>query len=228
DLHTAIGEHREVVLPDGSQLHLNTATRVDVNFNAEQRLIRLLSGEILVTTAPDPAGRSFENGSFKSDSFESRPFIVQTDAGRIRALGTRFSVQTLDRNQIRVSVYEHAVAIQPQQSQTETRLEQGQSGEFDTSRLQSISTQLQEAPAWTRGQIISDDQRLEDFLTELNRYRPGLLRCDPAVADLRISGVFQLKDTDQVLAAVTNTLPVRVQQRTRYWITLIPAQVSKS
>ena len=65
--------------------------------------------------------------------------------------------------------------------------------------------------------------RLADFVQELSRYRPGWLRCDPAVADLRVSGVFQIDDTDRALAAVAHALPVRVERRTRYWVTLIPA-----
>ena len=54
------------------------------------------------------------------------------------------------------------------------------------------------------------------------RYRPGLLRCDPAVAPLRVSGAFQLHDTDAVLAALPATLPVSVRYRTSYWVTIGP------
>ena len=55
--------------------------------------------------------------------------------------------------------------------------------------------------------------RLDAFAAELGRYRPGLLRCDPAVAPLRVSGAFQLHDTDAVLAALPATLPVSVRYR---------------
>ncbi len=65
--------------------------------------------------------------------------------------------------------------------------------------------------------------RLADFLKELARYRAGLLRCDPAVADLRISGGFQVDDADAVLLAVSRSLPVRVVSRSRYWVSVAPA-----
>src|SRR2546427_8064244 len=51
--------------------------------------------------------------------------------------------------------------------------------------------------AWSRGQLWVDNQRLDDFLAELNRYRPGWLHADPAVAGLRFSGVFPLDEGDR-------------------------------
>ena len=66
---------------------------------------------------------------------------------------------------------------------------------------------------------------LSAFARELNRYRPGWVRCDPQVADLLISGAFQLSDTDLVLSAVARALPVSVVYRTRYWVTLQPRSV---
>jgi len=68
--------------------------------------------------------------------------------------------------------------------------------------------------------------RLEDFTAELARYRSGVVRCDPAVADLRVSGVFSLRDTDRALENLTRGLPVDVVYRTRYWVTLRAADRS--
>lgn len=66
--------------------------------------------------------------------------------------------------------------------------------------------------------LIASDWRLEDFLAELSRYRPGRLVCDEQVADLRLSGAFHLNDTDVVLENLANTLPVRLRYLTRYWV----------
>ncbi|MBR8657942.1 iron dicitrate transport regulator FecR, partial [Achromobacter sp. Marseille-Q0513] len=81
----------------------------------------------------------------------------------------------------------------------------------------------EDAASWSRGVLVADAWRLDDFLAELGRYRPGLLRCDPAVADLRVSGVFPLRDTDRALHNLERGLPVTVVYRTRYWVTLRPA-----
>ena len=62
--------------------------------------------------------------------------------------------------------------------------------------------------------------RLDDFLAELGRYRSGLVRCSEAVAGLRVSGTYQLEDTDQVLKLVTQSLAIDVTYRSRYWVTV--------
>lgn len=74
--------------------------------------------------------------------------------------------------------------------------------------------------AWTLGVLYAENLRLQDFLAELSRYREGFVRCDDDVADLRVSGTYQLQDTDRILALLAQTLPVRVHERSRYWVTV--------
>jgi transmembrane sensor len=50
-----------------------------------------------------------------------------------------------------------------------------------------------------------------------------VLRIDPQIASLRLSGVFPLADTDRILATLPSVLPVRVQWSTRFWVTVTPA-----
>lgn len=207
DLRTATGEQRQVTLPDGSQLQMNTATRLNILFSDSERMIQLVEGEVLVRTAPDP-------------SPAKRPFVVDTSHGRIRALGTRFSVRETGQGVTRVYVFEDAVVVRAKLADAERRLEAGQALTFDRRHPSQPIQHSQRAPSWVRGQLLSDNQRLADFVAELARYRPGLLRCDPAVADLRISGVFQVKSTDQVLEILEATLPVRIQRVTDYWVTV--------
>lgn len=76
-LETPIGQRAEMVLPDGSRVWLNAATRIEYPsvFARNERRIRL-SGEALFEVAPDAA----------------HPFIVETFASEIEVLGTRFDV----------------------------------------------------------------------------------------------------------------------------------------
>lgn len=212
DYRTATGEQRHITLPDGSQLQLNTGSLVDVQFDAQQRLIRLHRGEIAIQTAPD--------NFIQETSTHKRPFIVATPVGNIRALGTRFAVRTLDSDITQVEIYEHAVALKPTELGSEARLEAGKKAQFDRQKIHFMEDHVQPSAAWTNGQIIADNQRLGDFIADLARYHAGVLRCDPAVADLRISGVFQLKNPLQVLNVVADTLPVRIARVTDYWVTI--------
>ena len=76
------------------------------------------------------------------------------------------------------------------------------------------------ASAWQRGLLVAERWRLGDFLEEVARYRAGVLRCDPAVAGLMISGVYPLQDTDAILQSVSQALPVQVRMITPYWVTV--------
>ena len=77
------------------------------------------------------------------------------------------------------------------------------------------------ADAWTRGMLVVDNVRLGDLVEELGRYRNGYLGVAPEVSDLRITGSFPLHDTDLALQSLLPTLPVQVQQRTPWWVTIV-------
>lgn len=204
DYATRVGERRRVTLADGSLLELNTDTRVDIRFDASQRLIRLQQGEILVQTGPD-----------------ARPLRVQTAEGRIRALGTRFVVRQLDGSS-EVAVEEHAVVVQPGSPMAaSTRVEAGQGVTFNARRTGVVQA-VTNASAWAQGMLVAVDWRLDRLLGELSRYRHGYLGCAPQVAAMRLSGAFQLDDDEAILASLQDALPVRVRRLTRYWVRIEP------
>lgn len=200
DLRTATGERRHVVLADGTQLILNTATAVDIRFSADQRLIILRAGEILVTTAKDP-----------------RPLSVRSRHGDMRALGTRFSVRQ-EEDATDLQVLEHAVAVRNQPAMTPLRVEAGMGLRFADGPLGAPQPLDPNSAEWANGRLVIDNWRLDRTLAELQRYRPGFIQCTEEVAHLRLSGAYPLDDSDRALAAIAKVLPVRIDQRTRYWI----------
>jgi len=206
DHATGTGERDALRLADGSRLALNTATAVDVHFDEQYRRIHLIRGEIQVTTAADDRGR---------------PFIVTTDQGRIRALGTRFLVRSED-GASRVSVLEHAVVIRPAATDATTRIDAGHQARFTRHRAAAVEPIAGQPQAWTRGQLIVSDWALGRFLDELARHHPGVVGYTPATAELRISGAFHLDDTDAILASLADTLPVRIRRFTPYWTRVEP------
>ncbi|WP_373790280.1 FecR domain-containing protein [Achromobacter insuavis] len=206
DARTATGEQRRMQLADGTRLLLNTATAVDIQYTAEQRVIWLRAGEILLTTSKDPAP-------------VHRPFIVRTAQGSVQALGTRFMVRD-ERDGIRVAVFEGAVAIRPAASDAQRVLRAGQQTVFDAQRIEPESAVDTALVSWEDGMLAARNWRLADLVAELARYRRGFLRCDPAVAELRVSGAFPLNDIDAGLRLLEKTLPVRIQRMTPYWVTV--------
>ncbi|WEK28351.1 MAG: FecR domain-containing protein [Candidatus Pseudomonas phytovorans] len=207
DARTAVGEQRALTLADGSQVLLNTDTAIDITFDARQRRIDLLAGEILLTSAKDPAT-------------PARPLLVRTLHGQATALGTRFSVR-IDGGLTRVAVLEGAVDTRPLHAGG-LLLKAGERSAFDADRVLPASTLETGDLAWEHGMLLARDMRLADLLLELGRYRPGVLRCHPAVRELKVSGAFPLADTDASLRLLSDTLPVNIQGMTRYWVTVEP------
>ncbi|MFV9682307.1 FecR domain-containing protein [Pseudomonas sp. NY15367] len=200
---TGTGERRRLQLADGGILHLNSDTVLDIHYSNERRLIQLYQGEILVQTAADPLGR---------------PFLVSTDQGLLRALGTRFQVRQ-QAHACELAVYLGAVEARPRGGLAQ-RIEAGQRVHLSAGALHELGSANVDRGRWVDGLLVAHDMPLAEFLAELGRQRPGVLRCAPEVAGLRISGVFPLDDSDRVLAMLARTLPVRVVYRTRYWVSL--------
>lgn len=206
DYRTRTGERRQLQLADGSTLDINTASAVDVEYSDKLRLLRLYEGEILVRTAVDA---------------HRRPFEVETPQGRIVALGTHFSVRSAG-DQTQVTVLEHAVELRPRNTQRVQRLQAGEQAGFTLSGAGQVLPADAAQAAWSSGKLVAIDQPLSHFLAELSRHRPGVLLCDPAVAELRLSGAFRLGDTDAILDNLTASLPVKVRYVTRYWARVEP------
>lgn len=209
ELRTATGERRELVLADGTHLHLNTASAVDLRFDTAQRLLILRDGEILVDTASDPA----------------RPFRVQTEHGTLHALGTRFTVRR-EPAHTRLAVFEGRVEIRPGDAADIQVLEPGEQTVFSATGIASRAEADDASLGWTRGVLHARRMPLVDFLAELSRYREGVLRCDPAVARLPVSGLFSLDDTDIVLRNLAEALPIRIRRRSAWWTVVEPGSVA--
>lgn len=204
---TGTGEVKTIALPDGTRVVLASASAVDVRFDTQERVLVLRAGEILVTTAPDPMPAH-------------RPFRVQGRHGMVQALGTRFTVRQ-DADASRVAVFEGAVEVYPGHRQhSGVRIGAGKSASFSNDRVGPPEAAQESSAAWSTGLLVAENMRVADFIAELARYRPGVLRCDPAIADLRVSGVFSLRDTDRALRNLALGLPVVLVHRTRYWVTV--------
>lgn len=210
DVRTARGEIRHLALADGSALSLNTASAADIVFSDALRLVQLRGGEIHVATRPDA---------------RQRPFIVRTSNGSIRALGTRFTVRQDDSlldARSHVAVSQGAVEVRPAEGRP-VIVPAGWQASFDGTAASAPQPLAPHASAWTKGLLYADAMPLAQVLAQLARYRHGVVRCDPAVARLGVSGVYRLRDTDALLDLLQASLPIRVQRHGRWWISVEPA-----
>ncbi|MFJ1299559.1 FecR domain-containing protein [Pseudomonadota bacterium AL_CKDN230030165-1A_HGKHYDSX7] len=208
DLRTAAGEQLTRTLDDGTRLVLNSGSAVDLHYGAAERRLVLVAGEVLVTTGHETPSAH-------------RPFVVQTPQGEVQALGTRFSVRLVE-DRTEVMVFEHAVLARPGHAAA-VRIDAGQRASFTRGQAGALEPVDESAALWEQGMWVVRDQRLADVVAELARHRPGVLRCAPEVADLRVSGALSLRDTDAALRVLAERLPITVQRMTRYWVSVGPA-----
>ncbi|MDD2738320.1 MAG: FecR domain-containing protein [Methylomonas lenta] len=209
DYQTSSGETQTITLADGSKITLDTNSAFNVEFTTEFRQVQLVSGEIYIETAPDNTG-------------PHRPFVVDSQEGRVRALGTRFSVRQQQSNS-QVTVYADAVEIQPANpGAKKLTLRAGHTTCFTQQQIQPISSVHADRPAWTHGILLADNLPLSEFLLQLNRYRHGYITCDPQIADLRIVGSFPLNNTDRILATLAETLPIKIAKPLPLWVKVLP------
>lgn len=198
DLHTATGERKRLPLADGSSLQLNTATAVDVDL--AQRRITLVEGE-LALSVPGAAA-----------------LTVQTRYGQIQVSQADVCVRQLASGCL-VSVLKGAVQVRDLHGQPGA-LSSGQQAPLNTAGLGAWAPFDVQQLGWRDGVLTAQNQPLGDFLRELERYRPGVLRWDPSLERLRVTGSFRLDDTDRILSLLAQTLGFEVRARTRYWVTL--------
>lgn len=202
---TGVGERRDETLSDGTRLWLNSGSALDLHFDAARRELRLYAGEVLIETGHG----------------DSRPFRVHTRAGLLEPLGTRFGVRE-DGSRTQLSVYQGAVRGTCQDSGHSVTLHAGQAVSFDAREPGPVGRAEARREAWSRGLLLAEDMPLGQFIEELGGYRRGHLGVDPAVANLRVMGSFPLADTDQALAQLEEALPVRIQRRFEWWVSVIP------
>ena len=208
DYHTAPGELRTLSLSDGSQIIMNSDTTLSIDYTQQQRNISLHKGEAYFSVAAD----------------SSRPFIVSTSTGKIRALGTEFDIKNRG-NKTFVTVFEHAVQVSLANGSVIQSLAEGQQLSFSEQSFSKPSAvNLSRTQSWRKQRIVFQDKPLADVLAELSHYRAGrIIILDDKIKTLSVTGVFATDDTNIALQTIAQTLPVKVQKFTEK-IVLISAK----
>ncbi|MFF7064869.1 FecR domain-containing protein [Pseudomonas sp. NPDC008258] len=198
DMHTSVGERRQVLLSDGTFVQLNTDSAVDIDMNA--RRLTLLRGEVAVKV---PANLNL---------------TLQVPYGQV-VLGSGEVCLRLVDQACRVSVADGLASLQPLRGPAHV-LHAGQQANLQVAGVGPVTGLDEWRLGWREGVLRLDDRPLGELLHELRRYRPGVLRWAPELERLRVTGTFRLDDTDRILALLVASLPLQVHARTRYWVSL--------
>ncbi|MGH8297361.1 MAG: FecR family protein, partial [Steroidobacteraceae bacterium] len=215
---TGLGERRVVLLSDGSKISLDAATAVRVAYTHDRRQLWLEYGRAKFDVAKNPL----------------RPFSVTAGDKVVVATGTSFSVERID-NQVRVVLYEgHVAVLEADGSAAPYPLDVGPK-EIPAGNLLSAGKELilpiaglrklrfaaasvkpvdvERSLSWESGLLVFDDEPLGIAIARMNRYaKTKLIIGNPALAHLRISGVFRAGDTSALVEGLAAEFHVQARR----------------
>ncbi|MEL1262855.1 FecR family protein [Pseudoxanthomonas putridarboris] len=197
---TAVGERRTLTLDDGSVALLDTDSALAVRYSRLRREVVLERGQAQFTVAPQPR----------------RPFLVHTDLGTVRAVGTEFQVRRRTGG-VEVMLMKGVVEVSAAAAAGEPRvatLAPGEQLDFDAGgRWNKHAFDPEVARGWTEGQLVFRGRPLKEVAEEMNRYNTAKIRLgQPALNDLQISGQFYGNDPDSLILALEHGWSLRAER----------------
>lgn len=186
------GKRFEVVLSDGTAVHLNAGTslKYPVKFLDSED-----NREVFVT------GEAF----FDVTSDARHPFIVNTGALNIQVLGTRFNVSSYPEDEATdVVLVEGSVHLQSQDlgNQNEFVLKPGEKGRYDkmNHRISKRTVSTSIYTAWMNGELVFRNMAFEDILRKLERhYNLSIENQNKSLAKEKFNASFGDEPVEKVL-----------------------------
>lgn len=204
DIRTGTGQWHTQQLPDGSRIRLNGLSAVDVDFDSHSRTLHLLRGEILVEVTKDA----------------QRPFLVVTDEGSIRALGTRFTVERLGSS-TRLAMIESSTHVISAGDGLDVHA--NQQVMMDAGGVHPLNDV--DGPgieqAWEHHKLVVKRLPLAQVLERLNRFHNGWMMYDATtLANLEVTAILPADDSERALRLLARSLPIKVE-KIAPWVTRI-------
>ena len=203
-----------LTLEDGSLVELNHGGKIETEFTAETRRVRLVRGEAHFTVTKNPA----------------RPFIVEANGVAVRAVGTAFNVRhgsdtievLVTEGKVHVERPAAAVVSSPVRSTiTPTALVAGERAIVDMTAPAAkpvvaavTPTEMARALSWQGVRLEFAELPLAEVVTEFNlRNRQQLLVDDAATGRLRVGGSFRADNVDAFVRLLEASFGVSAQRR---------------
>ncbi|WP_167359747.1 FecR family protein [Phytopseudomonas flavescens] len=208
DYITAAGETRTLTLADGSQVTLGPRSALRSEYRSERRDLQLLAGQAFFDVQRD-AGR---------------PFVVKAGSSEVRVLGTAFEVD-LGERYLDVAVQRGLVRVSSQvdgaSSEDDLRPGEGLRQDRFSGTVQHLRVDRARVAAWRRGQLFVENASVGEILEQMRRYTPGwIVLADPALAERRLSGIYDMRDPDRALGALAQSLSAPSRRMTP-WVRVL-------
>lgn len=187
-------EHR---LPDGTSVHLNSASKIKYDaLSFDSTRIVLLDGE-----------------AFFEVVHRGRPFVVKTETAEIKVLGTKFNIWARNE-ETRVVVSHGRVALSSVNSSPESGvvLAGKQMSICHKNEIPRNPTNVDAAEflGWLEGRIVFRQTPLAEIIAELHRhYDVPIKLADTASGPKTVTGSFKKQPLETVLQSICLTLDLQ-------------------
>lgn len=199
DAITGTSELRLVKLADGSTVQLAPATAIAFVNDAAHRTVTLLQGEAWFDVVHD----------------ETRPFRVRAGDHTVTDVGTAFSVRRL-AGRTDVAVQRGRVAVNGSDGTGPDGIELAAGQSLSLSQEgEAIRDEIRpdRVASWREGLAIIDDEPIADVIDRIRPWYGGfIIARGPGLQDRRLSGIYDLRDPDLALKALTRVQKVRVSK----------------
>ncbi|WP_346319217.1 FecR domain-containing protein [Chitinophaga sp. YIM B06452] len=172
-LSVPVGLDYQVKLADGSEVWLNSATRLEFPLSFGDRREITIHGEAYVKVTKDAA----------------KPFIVHLPYSTVQVLGTEFNVNTYDSGVVKVALVEGAVNMQAPTGNS--RLAPGRQAVYRAGQpITQTAFEARQVLSWRKGLFYFNDASLEEISRVVPRwYGVRVVIDNPAILSRRFSGV---------------------------------------
>ena len=195
---TDVGGHTLVNFADGTQMALNTNTRLRVRMTNSERTVWLERGEAYFHVTHNAA----------------HPFSVIVGNHRISDLGTEFSVRrSSDGVEVALVSGRAAISNDGAQSATLTPGDDAIATAASLSVSRKSQQQLADELSWRRGALVFRNTPLSEVVREFNRYNSvKLVIVDPSIAGLKVYAEIKTDHYDDLLQLAQTVLNLRVDR----------------
>ncbi len=194
------GEKAEVVLPDGSNVWINSGSTLtyDKHFNGKERSVHL-------------QGEAY----FEVPENKKRPFIVHTKHMTVQALGTSFNVRSYETDSLATAVLLEG-KVKVSASGKETILSVNERATFDK-RKQTLLADRVEALnfiEWKNGNIYFSNQTYDEIARTLSRiYNVDIQFASEQLRPMRFSGTLGSSGIKNALDILSMTSPMAYEMK---------------
>lgn len=190
ELYANLGTRSHFVLPDGTDVWLNSGSKlayyVEMNERSDRKV--KLSGQAYFQVTHD----------------ESHPFIVETSELNICVLGTVFDVADYPEDQVfTATLQQGAIAITNRDGKEITRLAPGEQAVLNKNSRKLIVASVDAArfSAWKEGKLVFKETRLEEVAKQLERWFNCSIQIAPDLlnSDIEYTATIENETLDEVL-----------------------------